>query len=127
MSSLIWSEFNSRVEQEREKAAETAGSEAQHIELIDKINQLNILRESNATLRSDCANHAKKSRELEVKLQQLSKELEPAREQARLVRAELEARDAQVNRLEEESRRWQERNIQLLSKVCLAVAGFQYR
>jgi nucleoprotein TPR len=103
--------------QERERAVDSAASEAQHAELIEKINQLNILRESNVTLRSDCESHAKRARDLENKLQQLSKESEPAKEQARMAKAELEARDGQVKRLEEECRRWQERNTQLLSKV----------
>lgn len=84
---------------------------------MERINQLNILRESNATLRGDCEMYAKRSRELEAKLQQLSAELDPAREQARIATAELEARDSQLKRLEEENRRWQERNTQLLSKV----------
>lgn len=78
---------------------------------------MNILRESNATLRADCESHAKKARELETKLKRLSQELEPAKEQARVSQAELEASKAQLGRLEEESRRWQERNAQLLSKV----------
>ena len=105
------------VEQERERAVDASGSEAQHAELIEKINQLNILRESNATLRSDCETHAKRSRELEHKLQQLSKELDPVKEQARVARAESDARNNQVKRLEDECRRWQERNTQLLGKV----------
>jgi nucleoprotein TPR len=98
---------------------ETATSEAQHAEMIERINQLNILRESNATLRSDCERHAKRARDLETKLQQLSSELDPVKEQARIAGAELEARGNQVKRLEEENRRWQERNSQLLSKVGL--------
>jgi nucleoprotein TPR len=86
---------------------------------------LNILRESNATLRSDCENYAKRSRELEAKLQRLSAELDPAKEQARMARAEIEACASQIKRLEEENSRWQERNAQLLTKVrskacCLA-------
>jgi len=84
---------------------------------VERINQLNILRESNATLRSDCETYTKRSRELDTKLKQLSAELEPAKEQARVAQAELEARDVQLKRLEAESRRWQERNAQLLSKV----------
>ena len=92
-------------------------SEAQHKELVEKINQLNILRESNATLRAESEAQSKRARELEMKLQVLSAELEPAKEQNRLARAELEARDAHIKRLEEESRRWQERNTQLLTKV----------
>jgi nucleoprotein TPR len=93
-------------------------SEAQHKELVEKINQLNILRESNATLRTESEAQAKRARELETKLQVLSSQLEPAKDQNRQSQAELEARDAHIKRLEEESRRWQERNTQLLTKVC---------
>lgn len=96
---------------------ETATSAAQHAELLERINQLNILRESNATLRADCENHARKSRDLEKKLQDLSTQLDPAKEQARIAQAESAASKSQVKRLEEENRRWQERNTQLLSKV----------
>ncbi len=44
-------------------------------------------------------------------------ELEPAQEQTRIVQAELEVTKAQLTRLEEEARKWQERNAQLLTKV----------
>lgn len=103
--------------QEREKAVETAASAAQHAELLERINQLNLLRESNATLRADSERHAKRARELDNKLKQLSQELDPAKEQTRLAQAELQACKAQIGRLEEEGRKWQERNAQLLSKV----------
>ena len=103
--------------QERERAVETAASASQHAELIERINQLNILRESNATLRADCEKHAKRTRELEIKLKRVSAELEPVKEKSRTSQAELEASKAHVVRLEEENRRWQERNAQLLSKV----------
>lgn len=85
--------------------------------MLERINQFNILRESNTTLRADCETYSKRSRELDVKLKALSAELEPAKEQARVARAELQARDAQITLLESESKRWQERNAQLLSKV----------
>lgn len=85
--------------------------------MLERINQLNILRESNVTLRADCETYSKRSRELDAKLKALSAELEPAKEQARVARAELQARDGQITLLETESKRWQERNAQLLSKV----------
>lgn len=100
---------------------EAASSEAQHAELVERINQLTILRESNATLRTDCESHAKRARELDTKLKQLSSELEPTKEQLRLAQAELEAKNEHVQRLEDESRRWKERNAQLLTKVCNVV------
>lgn len=81
---------------------------------------MNILRESNATLRADCESYSKKARELEGKLKQLSQELEPAKEQARISQAEAEASKAHLIHLENESRKWQERNSQLLSKVRLS-------
>lgn len=85
--------------------------------MLERINQLNILRESNMTLRADCETYSKRSRELDAKLKVLSTELDPAKEQARVAHAELQARDAQIVLLESESKRWQERNAQLLNKV----------
>ena len=91
---------------------------------MERINQLNILRESNATLRADCENHSKRARELETKLQNLSAELEPSKEEVRTAHAELEATKVHVTRLEEENRKWQERNSQLLTKVVVPSVRF---
>lgn len=99
-----------------------AATDAQHAELVEKIQQLNLLRESNATLRADSEAHAKRSRELDAKLKGILLELDPLRERARTMRAELDARNEHVLRLEEENRRWQERNSQLLTKVCLLIS-----
>lgn len=109
-------ETRATLSEEREKAVETAASAAQHAELLERINQLNLLRESNATLRADSERYARRSKELDAKLKQLTQELDPAKEQARLAQAELQACKAQLARLEDEGRRWQERNAQLLSK-----------
>ena len=101
---------------ERERAVEAAASEAQHAELVERINQLTILRESNATLRAECDTHAKRAKALETKLLQLSSELDPTKEQLRMAKAELEARSQQIKQLEDECLKWQERNASLLSK-----------
>ncbi|KAK7028127.1 Protein mlp1 [Paramarasmius palmivorus] len=106
----------SKQENERERAVEAAASAVQHNELVERINQLNILRESNATLRSDCEAQTKRAKDLEARLAALSRKLEPAEEAAKIAKAELEARNAHVKRLEEENKRWQERNQQILSK-----------
>ncbi|KAH0586397.1 Nucleoprotein TPR [Termitomyces sp. J132] len=109
-------EVRTTLSEEREKTVASVASAAQHTELLERINQLNLLRESNATLRADSERHAKRARELDNKLRQLSQDLDPAKEQARLAQAELQACKAQIARLEEEGRKWQERNAQLLSK-----------
>lgn len=105
------------ITQERERAIDNTASAAQHAELVERINQLNILRESNVTLRTECESASKKARDLEAKLKQLSQELEPAKEEARSAQAELKVTKIQMERLDQEARRWQERNAQLLSKV----------
>ncbi|KAJ4482315.1 hypothetical protein J3R30DRAFT_3402901 [Lentinula aciculospora] len=109
-------ETRQALSEEREKAVEAAASGAKHEELMERINQLNILRESNATLRADGEARAKRVKELEARLEHLGQQLEPAKEEARIAQAELQARDTQIKRLEEENRRWQGRNQQLLTK-----------
>ena len=45
-----------------------AATDAQHAELVEKIQQLNLLRERNATIRADSEAHAKRSRDPDTKL-----------------------------------------------------------
>lgn len=96
---------------------EAAASEAQHAELVERINQLTILRESNATLRADCEAHARRARDLDNKLREVTAELDPVKEQLRIAQAELEAKEQAIKRAEDESQKWKGRNSQLLSKV----------
>ena len=86
--------------------------------LMSKINELTVFRESNATLRADCEAKAKRILEMDSKLQQVNAELGPAKQGLFIAKAELEARDLQLNRLQEDNRKWQERNSQLMSKAC---------
>lgn len=96
---------------------QAAASDAQHAELLERINQNNILRESNATLRAECKKYSERARSLDSELKTLSAQLEPAKEEVRVVRAELQARDSQIALLSGESKHWQERNAQLLTKA----------
>ena len=103
--------------QEREQAAKALESSSDHAEHVERIEQLNILRESNATLRAENEANARRAKQLESQVSSLSAELEPAKEDARISRAQLEEKDKLVARLEEENRRWKERNNELLTKV----------
>ncbi|KAF5314858.1 hypothetical protein D9619_007083 [Psilocybe cf. subviscida] len=109
-------ETRAALTEERERAIQNTQSAAQHAELVERINQLNILRESNATLRGECESASKKARDLENKLATLSQELDPAKEQARTAQAEANAMREQAKRLEAQAKMWQDRNSQLLSK-----------
>ena len=92
-------------------------SSAAHAELVERINQLNILRESNATLRAESEANARRVKQLETQVSTLNLELDPAKEEARTSRAQLEEKEKLVTRLEDENRQWKERNSQLLTKV----------
>ncbi|KAI0062383.1 hypothetical protein BV25DRAFT_683663 [Artomyces pyxidatus] len=109
-------ETRATLSEERERAVSSAATDAQHAELVEKIQQLNLLRESNATLRADSEAHAKRARDLDIQVKLLTVELEPLRERERILQADLDAQKGHVSRLEDESRKWQQRNSQLLSK-----------
>ncbi|KAG8925621.1 hypothetical protein FRC02_009537 [Tulasnella sp. 418] len=109
-------ETRSLLTAERENAAQAQASANQHAELMDKINQLNILRESNATLRAESEAQSKRASQLEGQLQMAMAELDPLKDQVRDLKAELETREQHVHVLEEESDRWKKRNTQLLSQ-----------
>ena len=85
---------------------------------MKKINELTVYRESNAVLRADSEAKTKRIAELDVKLRQVTDELAPAKQELLTLRAEMDSRDSQIARLTQDNKRWQERNQQLLTKVC---------
>ena len=84
---------------------------------MNKINELTVYRESNATLRAETEAKGKRVTELDAKLRQVTDELAPAKQELLVLQAELDARNSQITRLSQDSRKWQERNQQLLTKV----------
>ncbi|KAH9992147.1 hypothetical protein BJV77DRAFT_1150250 [Russula vinacea] len=88
-----------------EYATSVAATDAQHAELVEKIQQLNLLRDSNATLRADSEAHAKRL------IAQFTACGRPHHA------GKLDARNEYVARLEDETHRRQERNSQLLTKA----------
>lgn len=103
--------------QEREEAAKAVGNPAEHAELLERIIQINIHRKNNATLRAESDAHLRKARQPRATLHSVQSELGLLKEGATTLRVELDAKNAQIQRLEDENRRWKERNSQLLTKV----------
>jgi len=101
---------------EREKEANAATSSLQHQELVAKINELNLLRESNITLRSENERNSQRATELQTTVTELTAKLSPLEEEVRLLHAEIETRDAQMRLLTEDNERWKNRNQQILQK-----------
>lgn len=63
--------------QERQREADQLRGATQHKELMEKISELNLLRESNTALRSDAERKGKKVQELEMKIGELRAKIEP--------------------------------------------------
>ena len=101
---------------EREKQANAATSSAQHQELLAKINELNLLRESNVTLRHENERNLRRATELEAKVSDLTSQLSPLEERSRSLQAEVESKDDQIRLLTEDNERWKHRNQQILQK-----------
>ncbi|SPO43545.1 uncharacterized protein PSANT_01230 [Moesziomyces antarcticus] len=99
---------------ERAKGASSTASATQHAELLDKINQLNELRESHSTLQETASRAEARAAQLEAELRSATSDLEPVRAQLRTAQIELEASQAEVKVLREDSKRWQTRSQSLL-------------
>jgi nucleoprotein TPR len=84
-------------------------SSSQHAELVDKINQLNILRESNATLRSDSEANRKRAERFQSQLLRLKTEHEPIKLELVTVKAELEERQRQNEQFQSDIEQLKER------------------
>lgn len=68
-------------------------------------------------MRGDSEANRKRATQLEDRLQKLTAELEPIREQARLAEAEVQARMQQIKLLEDDNQRWKARTAAILQKV----------
>ncbi|KAJ1032581.1 hypothetical protein NDA16_000604 [Ustilago loliicola] len=99
---------------ERTKNTSSAQSATQHAELLQKISQLNELRENHNTLQETASRADARIALLESELRAANTELEPVREQLCNAQIDLEASQAELNVLREDSKRWQARAQSLL-------------
>lgn len=76
---------------------------------MDKINQLNILRESNATLRSDAEANRKRAERFQSQLLRLKTEHEPIKLELVTAKAELEERQRQNEQFQSDIEQLKER------------------
>ena len=107
---------SAELSEERQKSAQSMSAASQHAELVEKIQSLNLLRESNETLRRESERHLQRAAALETRLAEADAQLSPLREQVRVFAAEMEARDRNIKMLEEDNTRWKNRTQQILQK-----------
>ncbi|CAO1623341.1 unnamed protein product [Parajaminaea phylloscopi] len=106
-----------RAAEEAERRSAAAGPGAkQHEELLDKINQLSILRESNITLRDERERANRKVALLQTQLAEAQAKVEPLRDDVRRTQGELEAAQGQIKIIQEDNQRWQARAQNILAQ-----------
>lgn len=104
------------LEDERKRYDQSTGSEVKHKELMERIEQANLLRESNVTLRSQMEAFQTKLSETERKLAISEAEINPLKATVAELKGEIEIRKAECVALEEDNQRWKGRTQQILQK-----------
>ncbi|CAK7238197.1 Protein mlp1 [Sporothrix eucalyptigena] len=105
-----------KLEQERRAQADVGRSSQTHKELMEKLNELNLIRESNVTLRNDNQHVQAQLVLKDGTIQQLRNQIQPLEQRV----AELENQklfmDEEVKQITEDRERWQKRTESILSK-----------
>ncbi|GFU26612.1 nucleoprotein TPR [Nephila pilipes] len=93
-----------------------AASEAQHAELLKKIEMMNLLSESNNLLRMEKESLSEAKVKLETQLQELREKFQPLNEKEKEMILQMDMLSAENNALRLEVKSWQSRTNQLLEQ-----------
>ncbi|GBM37299.1 Nucleoprotein TPR [Araneus ventricosus] len=93
-----------------------AASEAQHADLLKKIEMMNLLSESNNLLRMEKESISDAKAKLEMQLQELTEKLQPLSEKEKEMTQQIDMLSAENNALRLEVKSWQSRTNQLLEQ-----------
>ncbi|CAL1291713.1 unnamed protein product [Larinioides sclopetarius] len=93
-----------------------AASEAQHADLLKKIEMMNLLSESNNLLRMEKESISEAKAKLETQLQELTEKLQPLIEKEKEMTQQIDMLSAENNALRLEVKSWQSRTNQLLEQ-----------
>ncbi|KAF9291277.1 hypothetical protein BGZ68_004593 [Mortierella alpina] len=102
--------------EERNKHQDVMVSKQQHEQLLEKIGQLNLLRESNTMLRAENEKLQKRVIELEESERELHRKLDPLNAEVRDMKAELESRRSELKDVAEDRDRWRTRTTEIMNK-----------
>lgn len=101
---------------EKEKASQKSTSAAEHVNVLAKLDDLKLIRESNTTLRADNERNVQTINSLEAELLAVTERIEPLEAKMRVLTAEQQAKDEEIKLLTEDNTRWKERNQSILQK-----------
>ncbi|KAI4190109.1 MAG: hypothetical protein LQ346_004979 [Caloplaca aetnensis] len=107
---------NLRVDQQRQLDQDTERSALDHKKIMDELEQLNTLRESNATLRSE-SRQARTALALKTQeVEELVAQVEPLQAQLRDLTSQVETQAGEARLLQEDRNRWRQRTQDILQK-----------
>ncbi|KAK9428742.1 hypothetical protein V1505DRAFT_332078 [Lipomyces doorenjongii] len=109
-------EVREQLAQERENDSSTREQNLLHQELLGKVNELNILRESNSSLREENRRANNRIRNLEDDIKKLETQIQPLEDKLATANADLEAKEQQLKLVQEDNERWKNRAQQILQK-----------
>ena len=101
---------------DEERVPNEQGNKEKHDQLLEKIEQANLLRESNVTLRDNLESSNKKLALLESELSKTLKEMEPLKENVLILSSDLNTKQDEIEALKQDNNRWKARTQQILEK-----------
>lgn len=105
-----------KLEQERRAQADSSRASITHNELMDKLNELNIIRESNVTLRNENQRAQAQLEEKSAKIESLEAQIQPLETRIAELESSQAFKDAEIKQLQEDRERWQKRTESILKK-----------
>lgn len=107
-----------RLKLDQERRAQADGSQVtmSHKDLMEKLNELNLFRESSITLRNEARQAQTQLAEKTKQVEELLESIQPLELKVRELENAKEMQDGEIRLLQEDRDRWQKRNQEILSK-----------
>lgn len=105
-----------KLSQERQNQVENQQSNQTHAKLKEKIEELNLFRESSATLRLEARQAQEKLADKVKEVESLMAQIEPLQTSVRELENQVETKSGELQQLKEDRDRWQQRTQNILQK-----------
>ena len=105
-----------KLDQERRTQADGSRSTMAHKDLMEKLNELNLFRESSITLRNEARQAQAQLAEKTKQVEELLESIQPLETKVRELESVKEMQEGEIRLLQEDRDRWQKRNQEILSK-----------
>ncbi|RDW94660.1 hypothetical protein BP5796_00423 [Coleophoma crateriformis] len=105
-----------KLDQERRSHADGGRSSVAHKDLMEKLNELNLFRESSITLRNEARQAQTQLAEKTKRVEELMEQIQPLESRVRELEHGKETSEGEMRLLQEDRDRWQKRTQDILSK-----------